>query len=96
MSVLREEVAIEAVRSKAFVKVRLLHCLSDVFETKQACRVYVFVHHLFIRRLLDNQLALHVLRSSVDLFKVLCNDLLHLLAILEDLRVLPFNLPSDP
>ena len=91
-----EDIAIKAVRSKAFVKVGLLHCLSDVFEDKQACRVYSFVHHLFILWLLDDRLALHVLRSSVDLFKVLCNDLLHLLAILEDLRVLSFNLFSDP
>ncbi len=55
----------------------------------------MFVHHLFVRRLLDNLLALHVLRSSVDLFEVLCDYLLHLLAILEDLRVLSLYFPLD-
>ena len=36
-----------------------------------------------------------MLRSSVDLFEVLRDYLLHLLAILEDLRVLSFDFPFD-
>ncbi len=36
-----------------------------------------------------------MLRPSVDLFKVLCDDLLYLLMIFEDLRVLSFDFPFD-
>ena len=96
MLVLCQQVAIEAIWSKTFVKVGLLSRLYNFIQAEQACRVNSFVHHLFICQLLDDCPVLHVFRSSIDLFKVLCDDLLYLLAILEDFRVLSFHLPSDP
>jgi hypothetical protein len=93
--VLGQEVAVKAVRAKTFVKVRLFGGLSDVFETKQPGRVDHLLSHLLIRQLLDIRLGVHMIRPFVNLLEVLCNYLLNLLAILEDLRVLPFNLPFD-
>ena len=86
-----EKVAVKTIWAESLIEVGLLDRLYNVIKAEQTSRVDHLIRHLFISWLLDNRLVVHVLRSLVDLLKVLRNDLFHLLAIFEDLRVLSFN-----
>ncbi len=93
--VLVENITIEAVGSEAFVKVRLLGCLSDVFQTEHASCVDHLIAYLSIHLSFIIRLNLHVVGSLVNLLKVTRNDLLDLLAIFKNFRVPVFRLPFD-
>ena len=81
--VLGEYVAIEAVRSKSFVEVRLLSCLSNIIYTEGRSRVDLLICHLFILGHTLFQMLLHVIWPLVDPLEIARNDLINLHAVFE-------------
>ena len=79
--VLGEYVAVEAVRSKSLVEVRLLSCFSNVIYTEGRSSVNLLICHLFILGHTLLQMLLHVIWSLVDPLEIARNDLVNLHAV---------------